>query len=347
MKKPIESIFLLFTLTVLLISGCVPASTPEPTPKSVPPTIALTSTVTATLTPPPTATLSPEQQLTSMVNESKITNKFPSGLTTEQKIAFIDELNNQAGENLGQKYWVNVEINPDTNQLSVLLNGEWLTIAGSENISIEQWQTPITKDNLDEKIASGEFSSPKGREFLGLKDLNGFLKDFPFDNALIPVVLLPIPESGIFGFDEKLENSELLRVILLPLLQVVFIPDENGIQIPIGRVLYLAKTSMNSLIFLKEGSNRATTNVVTYPGETSFNDRGNIQVLSPYYVVISEGAFEGYNLFDLVIKNHSFIISPKESYDLLTNPKSDLLSQQGILTVNVQAGGSVLIKVDN
>jgi hypothetical protein len=64
MKKSFGSIFLLFVLiTILTVSGCAPAPTPEPTFTAVPPTF---TAVPPTFTPvPPTFTFTPEPTATS------------------------------------------------------------------------------------------------------------------------------------------------------------------------------------------------------------------------------------------------------------------------------------------
>ena len=81
MKKSIGSKFLLFVLlTVLAISGCAPAPTPEPTSTPVPPTFTPEPTATSTPIPPsPTPT-------------------EPLGPTPSGKFEFFDVTLDQAGK---------------------------------------------------------------------------------------------------------------------------------------------------------------------------------------------------------------------------------------------------------
>ena len=63
MKKTIRSIFLVFALLTVVLSGCSPASTPVPstfTPSPIPPTFSAPLTTTPTITPTVMPTPAPE-----------------------------------------------------------------------------------------------------------------------------------------------------------------------------------------------------------------------------------------------------------------------------------------------
>jgi len=82
----------LVILSFVFVS-CAPATpamtfTPEAT-------LTPAATQTATPIPPPTATLSPEELITEMVDQAKSTGELPAGLNEEQMIAFVNELENQ------------------------------------------------------------------------------------------------------------------------------------------------------------------------------------------------------------------------------------------------------------
>jgi hypothetical protein len=324
-----------FAILLSLLTGCTsvaPAMTFTAKATSTP-----VATQTATQTPSPTATLSPEQQLIAIVNEAKKTNTFPTGLTIEQKIAFIDELNNQAGEKFGQKHWVDVEIDLETKKVSILLDGKWIAIDGSENISVEQWQTPITKANIDEKMASGEFLSPKYNELLSMSSVDRSVKEF--SNDLVIVVLLPIKEGGL---------DVINGIHLLPELRISFITDENGKTVPIGERAYQAVSQISSFVFLEEGSkSKAEVFHGDYFADGNYKKLPMIKEFGLYYTLASNDPgktidqFSNANAYKGFIKGPDFAPIDK-SYDALINAD---LNRNGVPVIITSDLKGVLINI--
>jgi hypothetical protein len=159
-------------------------------------------------------------------------------------VFFDTEEGKAVAEKLRQEKWVHVDINPDTNQLSVLFNGKLMIVPDSEKLVAKNWQEIITKDNINEKISSGEFIPPASFDLATMSN-----------NNLVPAILLPIPDKGLTRllFQEPGVNA-IYGLDILPMLRIHMIPDGSGKLIPVGEVFYLGNSRTLSFTFLKEDS---------------------------------------------------------------------------------------------
>jgi len=227
---------------------------------------------------------------------------------------FETEKGKLVAEKIRQEKWVQIEINQSSNKMEVNLNGEWLTIPESENMTIEDWQEIITQNTIGEKIAEGKFSYPVSFDSIG-------------NNILMPVVLLPIPDEGITRLPIQNDKSgDKDGLDLLPLLRIHFISDENGKLKPIGEVFYLGTPLRHSFLFLEQGNDEG---ILVRSGdvfrEKHFERYSTIKESGIYYLAASDSPKETVlqrsdkDLF-LELINQPIFSPLEQGYKALTHP---------------------------
>ncbi len=362
-RKKIEQQALLILVTgvifSIVLSACASAVTPVTSHQSgdvaILPTEKAIAIETATVVPTETEEIK-QPTVEDIAIEAKKNGILPF-LYDEQRKAFIDELN-KIEDPTGrreQDHWVYVEIDPSTNKLNVLVNGDLVYIPGSENISPEQWQRIIDKDNIDEVVASGEFNLPDYK-FDPVRKADRLIKDYK-SNVMFVSILLPIPENGLI---KPTTGNSGVSVGAIPELIIRFIKDEKGNLVPIGEAIYQFNTSIWGYIFLSEGGKKVGE-VYHVDGfdDGSYKTKPNIKPYEVYYAITTsdpnsrlttEGLDEEFFKQDIRQRKilREYIGEPDftpiaDSYEAIVNPD---LTRSGVPILVSPNADCILIKTD-
>lgn len=254
-------------------------------------------------------------------------------------------------EKLSQNKWIQMkyeleEDGKETGNLMFFYDNKWQLVPNSAGFSTNFWNEPINANNLNEKIAAGEFTMPTATYVYESPE-----SAIERGSILVPAIMLPQPETGLTDFALTADGTSIdMEVDLASMLLVHTFLDGNGNTKLLGERIEVSSKVGAGYTIYKEGSKQK----IDLTGMNEVFRNGAIQddrvVLLPntpslYWVNVddwseTEDGMQNYNKLKTAFVRASSNLEMADG----SNFDENLLSNDKILIVMTDGSTQTLIK---